>query len=82
MDGVGLSSLGLFVSAEFSFVKIRATQVDRLVQGMALARQGKLPLGLLVQSGLSVAVRNDVWKVWRRRRTTKLRKLPARRAGV
>ncbi len=51
MDGVVLSSLGLFaalffvalnglfVSAEFSFVKIRATQVERLVQeGRASAR--------------------------------------------
>ena len=51
MDGVVLSSLGLFaalffvalnglfVSAEFSFVKIRATQVERLVQeGRASAK--------------------------------------------
>jgi CBS domain containing-hemolysin-like protein len=48
---------------------------------MALAGQGKPLLGLLVQSGLSVAVRNDVWKV-QRRRTTRLRRPPARRAGV
>ena len=59
-------------------------EIELVAEGpaMALAGQGKPLLGLLVQSGLSVAVRNDAWKVWRRRRTTKLRKLPARRTGV
>ena len=59
-------------------------EVELVAEGpaMALAGQGKPLLGLLVQSGLSVAVHNNHWKVWRRRRTTKLRKLPVRRADV
>ncbi len=60
-------------------------EVELVAEGpaMTLAGQGNSLLGLLAQSGLSVAVRNDTWKVWRRQRTTtKLRKLPARRAGV
>jgi hypothetical protein len=59
-------------------------EVELVTEGpaMALAGQGKPLLGLLAQSGLSVAVRNDTWKVWRSRCNMRLRKLPAGRAGA
>ena len=49
---------------------------------MTFAGQGNPLLGLLVRCGLGVAVRNGTWKVWRLQCSTRLRKLPAGRAGV
>ncbi len=59
-------------------------EVELVAEGspMALAGQGKPLLGLLVQSGLGVAVRSDTWKVWRPRCNIRRRKFPTRRVGV
>ncbi len=59
-------------------------EVELVADGpvMSLAGQGNPLLGLLVQRGLGVAVRNDTWKVWRPQCNMRLRKLPAGRAGV
>lgn len=59
-------------------------EVELVADGpaMTLAGQGNPLLGLLVQRGLGVAVRNGAWKVWRPRSNVRLRRLLARRAGA
>ncbi|CAN5726820.1 hemolysin family protein [soil metagenome] len=44
-------------------------------------RRGLL-LALLAESGISVSVRDNTWRVWRPARATRLRKLPASRTEV
>ncbi len=44
-------------------------------------RRGLL-LALLAESGISVSVRDNTWRVWYPRRATRLRKLPASRTEV